>query len=571
MKKCRQNDKTPAKSLAQVIMLLIISAALFAGCKNTARNNDMPETDETNPVQTDEPLEFTESKVTAADHFTEDKNISLQSDQTALPCSAPILSVKTTVREHYCGTETLSIRYDEISLSGDGFESAAQAVSEWNKQDIAQIERLSDYAGYTNKLSSDIDCYRIDSSVISFNQRWCDQDGFTYYRGINFDVTSGRKLALADILIDKEGFDKKAAEIAAAKLLEIPEADKLPSGYEKDVAYEFSNGILDSENQWYLDAYGIVYIYTNFEDTIRHGYLPNHHEDFPETYEEQARIDSSLPGNITVTIPYEDVAEYMNPAYCGIQNIGAAKFSVNETVHVNLSDGKVLEQASYERSSGSDFSELDTVLITLDETGPDENMINRISIAVNNRKETFETEARMQDAYLLCLENGSTYLLFDTTLADHDDTTYLYDITDGGIAKREELEFARIIKPVNSNSFILQEYMTVFGAHFCHATYMIDESTGKVVYPEMFYTDARNNNITITLTRELPVVIYDEETTLPPGTPIQVTAFDNGSKTAYFYELNYGLEGEFYYTMDNWTMRINGLEESSYFDLDYGG
>lgn len=36
-----------------------------------------------------------------------------------------------------------------------------------------------------------------------------------------------------------------------------------------------------------------------------------------------------------------------------------------------------------------------------------------------------------QDAYFLCQENGSTYLLFNTLLADHDDTTYLYDITEG--------------------------------------------------------------------------------------------------------------------------------------------
>ncbi|MCH5257561.1 MAG: hypothetical protein J1D87_09725 [Lachnospiraceae bacterium] len=571
MKTSRQNDKNLTRLLVQIIMLLIISAVSLTGCNNTTDNETLSETVEVDLRQANEPVEFIDSEVTATDNFMEDKNVSMQPYQTAIPCSSPILTIETSVREHFCDGEILNIRYDEISISGDGFEAVAQAVSKWNKQDIEQIEKLKDYVGYTNELSSIVDCNRIDNSVISFKQRWHEYDGFTYYRGINFDVISGKKLLLADILVDEEGFNKKAIEIAVERLQKIPDADKLPSGYEDDVAYDFTNGILDSKNKWYLDAYGIVYSYSNFEDTIWHGYIPNYHEDIPEADDERTVVNSYLPGNIAVTIPYEDVAEYIKPAYCGIQNVGAAKFSVNETVHVNLSNKRVYGKTSYEKSSDAELIALDTILITIDETGSEENIINKISITINNRKETFETEAWMRDAYLLCQENGSTYLLFDTTFADHDDTTYLYDITNGGITKNEELRFARIIKPINANSFVLQEYMTVFGTYFCYATYMIDESTGKLLYPEMYYTDAEYNNITITLIRELPVVIYGEETTLPPGTPLQVTALNNSSGTAYFYELNDGLEGEFYYTIDDWTIRIDGFEESFYFDLKYGG
>lgn len=569
MKTSRQNDKNLTRIPAQVIMLLIISAVLFTGCKNTADNETLPETVEADFGQTNAPSEFIDSEVTATDNFMEDKNVSLQPDQTAIPCSAPILTIETTVRKHYSDGEVLNIQYDEISIFGDGFEAVAQAVSEWNKQDIEQIENLKDFVGYTNELSSVVDCNRIDNSVISFKQRWHEHDGFTYYRGINFDVASGKKLLLADILIDEEGFNKKAVEIAVEKLLEIPDADKLPSGYAVDVANDFTRGLLDSENKWHLDAYGIVYSYSNFEDTFWHGYLPNHHGDIPEADDERTVVDSYLPGNITVTIPYEDVAEYMKPAYCGIQDFGAAKFSVNETIHVNLSNNRVSEETSYEKSSGAGLTALDTILITIDEARPEEELINenKISITINNRTETFETEARVYDAYLLRQENGSTYLLFDTTYADHDDTTYLYDITDGGITKNEELEYARIIEPVNTNSIILYGYSPVFGSYFSYGTYMIDESTGKFVYPEMFYTAAE----AITLIRELPVVIYGEETTLPPGTPLKITAFDNSSGTAYFYELNDGLEGEFYYTIEDWTFLIDGLEESSYFDFEYGG
>lgn len=567
MKTNKHNTKNLIRIPAQIIIVLIISAVLFTGCTNTADNETIPEAIEVGLSQTNETNEFIEPNMTTTDNSIEDKNASMQPDQTTTTYGVPVLTIETTVQKHYCDGEVLNILYDEISISGYGYEAVAQAVSEWNKQDIEQIDRLKDFVGYTGELSSFISCNRMDNSVISFNQRWHDQDGFIYYHGINFDVASGKKLLLADILVDEEGFNKKAIEIAVEKLQEIPDADKLPSRYEVDVAHEFNSGLLDSENKWYLDAYGIVYFYSNFEDTFWHGYLPNHHEDNPEEYDERAWVDSYLPGNITVTIPYEDVAEYMKPAYCGIQDVGVAKFSVNETVYANLSNERVSEKTSYEKSSGTELAALDTILITTDEAKPEEILENKINITINNKTETFETEALVLDAYLLRQENGSTYLLFDTTYADHDDTTFLYDITDGGITKNEELEFARIIEPINTNSIILYGYSPVFGSYFSYATYMIDESTGNLIYPEMYYIEAE----TITLIRELPVVIYGEETILPPGTPLQVTALDYSSGTAYFYELIDGLEGEFNYTIDDWTILIDGLEESSYFDFEYGG
>lgn len=564
MKTSRQNDKNLTRLPAQIIMLLIISAVLLTGCKNTTDIETLSETVDADLGKTNEPVESINSEVTATDGFIEDKNVSMQPDQTAIPCSAPILTIETAFQTYYWDGEALNILYDEVSISGDGFETVAQAVSEWNQQDIEQIDKLKGYVGYTNELSSFVDCNRIDNSVVSFKQRWHDQDGFIDYRGINFDVASGRKLALADILVDEDGFNEKAIEIAVEKLQEIPDADKLPLGYEIDVAHEFNTGIIDLRNQWYLDAYGIVYIYSNFEDTVWHGYIPNHHEDIPEEDDERTVVNSDLPGDITVTIPYEEVAEYMKPAYCGIQDVGVAEFSVNETVHINLSNKRVSEKTSYEKSSGAESTALDTILITIDET----DSINEISITINNRKETFETYAWMQDAYLLCQKNGSTYLLFDTSYGDHDGITYLYDITNGGITKKEELEFTRIIKPVNANSFILDEYMTAFGNYFGYGTYMIDESTGKLLYPEIYYTDAGYD---ITLIRELPVVIYGEETTLPPGTPLQVTALSYDSGTAYFFESNDGLAGELYFTLEDGTIYIDGLEESYYFDIEYGG
>lgn len=114
-------------------------------------------------------------------------------------------------------------------------------------------------------------------------------------------------MILVDIFVDEEGFVQKATQIAVEKLQEIPDANKLPQGYADDVAYDFERGLVDSDHKWYLDAFGIVYVYTNFEDTVWHGYIPNYYEDMPEpdesvteTDEENFGADSFLPGNITV-------------------------------------------------------------------------------------------------------------------------------------------------------------------------------------------------------------------------------------------------------------------------------
>ena len=90
MKTSRQNDKNLTRLPAQIIMLLIISAVLLTGCKNTTDNETLSETVDADLGKTNEPVESINSEVTATDGFIEDKNVSMQPDQTAIPCSAPI-------------------------------------------------------------------------------------------------------------------------------------------------------------------------------------------------------------------------------------------------------------------------------------------------------------------------------------------------------------------------------------------------------------------------------------------------------------------------------------------------
>lgn len=59
---------------------------------------------------------------------------------------------------------------------------------------------------------------RVDSSVISFKQQWFEYGNERTYLGVNFDMASGKRLFLTDLLVEEEDFQKEAIEIIWNKL-----------------------------------------------------------------------------------------------------------------------------------------------------------------------------------------------------------------------------------------------------------------------------------------------------------------------------------------------------------------
>lgn len=477
-----------------------------------------------------------------------------QTGKNAGTSGTPVLNIETVLNDYYDGINdriVVRVKYDKISLSGNGFEVAAQAISEWNQQDIEKIEALEEEAlteGFDLDFSSYVVCTRIDSRVISFKQRWYKFVGESReeYLGVNFDVVSGKKLSLAELLTDEEGFKQKAIEIIIEKLQETPYAENYEQGYGADIESAFLQ-----DNRWYLDALGIVF----YCDPLGNG--------------------SYTSGNILVTVPYEDVSEYMKPEYCGMQGSGIAYLPANEAVRINLSDSGAAENASGKGISGAELSSWDTVKLVYEEMSDTEDIWWVAYVIVNDSREEMGRAYWGNDAYLLQRESGKTYLLFEVDCDYHFYSTYLCDITDGKMIKTEIYD-ANIVQVTNGN-ILLWEKVEAFGTYFATTPYIIDDESGELVRTDLYDTNAEDNAdcYALNVIRELPVVINGESTCLQPGAQIVITALDDNG-IAYFMELNTGTEGEIHYTRENGeeygAVYVNGVSEALYFEyLPYSG
>ncbi len=484
------------------------------------------------------------------------ENMTAQISEFTQMSGVPTLLIETISNEYRSedGMMEMQIAYDVISLSGNGFEDVAQAISKWNEQDIGKLallkEKHGDYAGWPISYTSNVTCTRMDNRVISLKQQWYENDGEPWekYFGVNFDTISGKRLTLADILTDEEGFLKKAVMVIVKKLQETLNVDDFKQEYELIIEND-----LMSDDMWYLDAYGITFCCR-----------PYGHGAYAE-YE-------------LVTVAYEELSEYMKPEYCGIQSAGIAYIPANETIRVKLSkeaDTGKSAKSVMKRLSDAKLPECDKVMVTHSESINDgENTID-VSIMVNDRWEDLETCYWADDAYLLYQEDGKVYLVLEMAFDYNYNTVYFYDISAEEITMVEEYLAWFDRRYMSHNTVLLHEPVDVLGTHFVSALYTIREESGKLVRAEVRYTNEYTDDYALHVIRELPVVINGEETYLQPGSQILITALDD-SGIVYFREINTKLEGEIHYTNGNGDesggVYIDGVEEVCYFEyLPYSG
>lgn len=295
------------------------------------------------------------------------------------------------------------------------------------------------------------------------------------------------------MLVEEEGSQKEAKEIILKKLQDSPDEnilDEFGTDAGREKLYEYFN----KDYRWYLNAVGIVFLFS------------------PADFRE------NMTDLVTVTVPYETVAEYMKPKYCGIHGAGVAHFPVNETVRLNLSGKKYETKKDMDRTADVELSEWDTLMlnVVMDET---EDYIGErmgdVRIIVNDRQEQMDVCYHIDDAYLLCQVSGETYLVFDDENLDyHGCVTYLFDITDGMIEKKEECDAWTIDKNVNSRSLMLGEIVEVFGTHFTAAQYTLRDESLRMVRSEVRdINKAIMNDTVMDVIRELRVVIEGETST----------------------------------------------------------
>lgn len=196
-----------------------------------------------------------------------------------------------------------------------------------------------------------------------------------------------------------------------------------------------------------------------------------------------------------------------------------------------------------------------------------------VPVCVEVNGQTLETEDRFEwliSCFLIRQSDGRTYLIFDTDYMSADYVTHLYELTDGELRRASEPVGGACIETVSTDSVVLRETVDVLGTYWPKMQYFIGE-TGNLVRQEgLYYTETFESQI-MTVMRELPVLLDGQETTLPVGTRLRITATDNES-IAWFCTEEYGqdlsgVEGEIHYTRQDYEIMIDGVSEYEYFDM----
>ncbi len=185
---------------------------------------------------------------------------------------------------------------------------------------------------------------------------------------------------------------------------------------------------------------------------------------------------------------------------------------------------------------------------------------------------------RLGSAYLLGLADGRSFVLLDADYASDDYVTFLFEITDGELVEQSRLEDVSLQSAtVSAEQFHLRVHVDVLGSYDSFMDYGIDDA-GTLQATSDFYeipTDDSDWHL-ITVTKEVPVTMDGQETTLSAGTQIRIIGTDN-QETAYFRVEDTGAEGSITYVQgdgaeDTYTLYIDGISEYDYFDmLPYAG
>lgn len=176
----------------------------------------------------------------------------------------------------------------------------------------------------------------------------------------------------------------------------------------------------------------------------------------------------------------------------------------------------------------------------------------------------------LEDAYLIREESGKIFLIITMNMASDDYVTTVYDISNGELVqtdKQSNMYFDST--PINAQQIKMAVNVDVLGSYATQMDYYLDEAGKLVPQSKAFQVvNSYENAFYMTTTKELPVVIGGEETTLPVGTRLCIVATDNQG-IAYFRIEGTKQEGEIHYTTseEEWGCSIQGISDMEYFDM----
>lgn len=536
-------------------MALVLSGSLLlGGCGAGNKQTDkveFPFPENTIPAQTSNTEDNSAEKESAEKNPGNNKSEQDESDTTQgaenngssalgeiIEGSAPEVSIvedKKVWSTEDKSTQLLEVRKSIVTIENSGFDALQSALQErWNgitgdyqenidmaREDYngrAEEDKMF-FGGYT--ITEQPQLARSDSSVISFRVFHGDYSGGAHdnyvYGGVTFDVKTGKELQLVDILNNPEGFYDEAAKYLANRL-EEDYNDMLFADYKDYVAGTFGE---DREVNWYFNAAGIAISYSPYE------------------------IGPYAAGTIEVTLPYSEFSQYIKEEYWAPHSSVVAKVPLNNNISGLIGESGTLKL----------------------EAVKNEYELYEVTVVSENASEEIGSFGYFGDAYVIRREDGRSFLLTSSDYMSDDFVMNVYEVTNGGLQKCDELSGAQFgSSGIGTNKVSCTVRLNVLGSYWGEMVYQLD-SNGQLSQVDEIFNIQEGSSMTVM--KELPVVLEgaESESKVAVGRKLNITGTDNNG-TAYF-RLDNGEKGKILYTRDEETNQIfiDGESENAYFDM----
>lgn len=457
--------------------------------------------------------------------------------------NAPIVSITRDEREWSTqdGKYVLYKAYEDIvTVENEGFENLQAALAEYfspiDEEDHETFLRYAREAyddfdeeneNYFYKYYSwrSVELERSDSTVISFDESSSIYTGGVHPNGgclgATFDVKTGRKLELADILKDEAGFYEAAVNYLTDWL--VRNFGEKSFGQEKRnyVARTFDEG---RTVNWYLSGAGIVIIYNPYE------------------------IADYASGVIEITLPYGLFYEYLKEEYTDPHTELFARIPENEDI-AGLLGEKSRIVVEKEDVFGSEAR-----------------------IVTDNSSEVVGEFVFLRNIFAIKRQDGRSFILVVGDYASDDNELFVYEVTGGNIRKCDALSGADLTgNRISTDKVEVSLVLYELGTYTAAMEYMLSEE-GELICPKQIISIESDRSMTVI--KELPVTIDGTETVISIGSQIIITGTNN-KDTIYFKLVESGQQGEIYYEMDTeepWIHLISGVSEFEYFEaIPYAG
>lgn len=397
--------------------------------------------------------------------------------------SAPIVSISSDGWEWSTqdGKYVLYEAYQDIvTVENAGFENLQAALAEYfppvNEKEHEDFLRYAQEAYdefdeekenyfYNYYSWQSVELERSDSTVISFDESSSIYTGGMHPNGgclgATFDVKTGRKLELADILKDEPGFYEAAVDYLT---------DWMARNFgEKSFGQEKRNYVASTFDEdrtvnWYLNGAGIVIIYNPYE------------------------VADHAAGTIEITLPYGLFYEYMKEEYTDPHTELIARVPENEDIAGLLGEESriVVEK---EDVFGSEAR-----------------------IVTDSSSEVAGEFFFLRNIYVIKRQDGRSFILVVGDYASDDNEMFVYEVTGGDIRQCDVLPGADLAgSSISTDKVSISLTINELGTYLATLEYTLDED-GKLICPEEIIPIESDRGMTVI--KELPVTIGGTETVI---------------------------------------------------------